>query len=260
MTSPVIETNQLTKDHLSNILRKRFRAVDGLTLKIENNETYGLLGLNGAGKTTTLKLLLGLLRPTSGSVSVLNQPAGDRRALARIGFLPENPYFYSYLTGGEFLDFSGELFGLAAKERKERSHALLKMVSMTEAENVPLRKCSKGMLQRFGIAQALINDPDVIFLDEPMSGLDPIGRRDVRLIMLELKARGKTVFFNSHLLPDVNEICDRVGVLHRGKLAGEERVSAISGGGTHRDLEEYFLATVNQAESERQAAVVSSQI
>jgi len=257
MTSSVIETNQLTKDHFSHILRKRFRAVDGLTLKVETNETYGLLGLNGAGKTTTLKLLVGLLRPTAGTVSVLGHRAGDRRALGRIGFLPENPYFYSYLTGGEFLDFAAELFGLPVKERRERSRALLKMVSMADSENVPLRKCSKGMLQRLGIAQALINDPDVLFLDEPMSGLDPIGRRDVRLIMMELKAQGKTVFFNSHLLPDVNEICDRVGVLHRGRLAGEESVSAISSGGSYQDLEEYFLTTVNQAESERQALVVS---
>ncbi|HEY9870580.1 MAG TPA: ABC transporter ATP-binding protein [Candidatus Obscuribacterales bacterium] len=257
MTSPVIETKDLTKDHFSHILRRRFRAVDGLTLTVERNETYGLLGLNGAGKTTTLKLLLGLLRPTSGSASVLGYPAGDQRALGRLGFLPENPYFYSYLTGGEFLDFSAEVFGLSAPERKERAQGLLKMVSMTEAANVQLWKYSKGMLQRLGIAQALINDPEVIFLDEPMSGLDPIGRRDVRLIMLKLKEQGKTVFFNSHLLPDVNEVCDRVGVLHRGKLVADERVATISGGGSYRDLEEYFLETVSRAEAERQAAAVS---
>src|SRR5205823_8715168 len=137
---------------------------------------------------------------------------GDKRALARIGFLPENPYFYSYLTAREFLEFSGELCGLGTAERRERTNALLKMVSMDEAADRPVRKYSKGMTQRMGIAQALINNPDLVFFDEPMSGLDPIGRRDVRMIMLKLKEQGKTVFFNSHLLPDINDVCDRIAI------------------------------------------------
>jgi ABC-2 type transport system ATP-binding protein len=256
MTSPVIECVQLTKDHVSHFLRKRFRALDGLTLSVSASETFGLLGLNGAGKTTTLKLLLGLLRPTAGSVSVAGFPAGDKRALRKIGFLPENPYFYSYLTGWEFLDFAGQIFGLTASERKERAHDLLKMVSMTEALNTPIRKYSKGMMQRLGIAQSLINDPEIIFWDEPTSGLDPIGRRDVRLILMRLKEQGKTIFFNSHLLPDVNEICDRVGVIHRGKLVGEEKVSTITGSGSYRNLEEYFLECVNTAEENRKQGQV----
>jgi len=248
MTSPVIEASLLTKDHLTPVLRKRFRALDGLTLKIFPRETFGLLGLNGAGKTTTLKLLLGLLRPTKGSVSVLGFPAGDRRALRRIGFLPENPYFYSYLTAQEFLVFVGQLFGLSRKERLDRSRELLKMVSLSAAANTLLVKYSKGMLQRLGIAQSLVNDPSLIFWDEPTSGLDPVGRRDVRTILLRLKDEGKTIFFNSHLLPDVNEVCDRVGVLHKGRLVAEERIASISGGGSYRDLEDFFMDQVMQAE------------
>lgn len=253
MTSPVIEISELTKDHISHILRKRFRALDSITLNVNRNETFGLLGLNGAGKTTTLKLLLGLLRPTSGSIKVLDEPAGHIKSLAKIGFLPENPYFYSYLTPREFLDFSGQLFGIPRHKRQERSKELLEMVSLKEQADVPVRKFSKGMLQRVGIAQALINDPELIFFDEPMSGLDPIGRRDVRLIMNRLKEQGKTVFFNSHLLPDVNEVCDRVAILHRGKLAGQDTIANISQNGNYRDLEEYFLDVVNAAESSRVA-------
>ncbi len=245
MTNSVIETANLTKDHVSHFLRKKFRAVDGLTLTVERSETFGLLGLNGAGKTTTLKLLLGLLRPTTGTATVLGFPAGDRQALAKIGFLPENPYFYSYLTGAEFLDFAGLTFGIAKTERRERAESLLHLVSMSHAGGTPIRKYSKGMMQRLGIAQSLMNDPELIFWDEPTSGLDPIGRRDVRLILHKLKDQGKTIFFNSHLLPDVSEICDRVGVLHKGRLVGSEKVSTITGGGGYQNLEEYFLECVN---------------
>lgn len=255
MTTAVIETENLTKDHVSHFLRKRFRALDGVSLKVEQSETYGLLGLNGAGKTTTLKLLLGLLRPTAGKVSVLGYPGGHIEALGRIGFLPENPYFYSYLTGAEFLDFAGRIFNLSRSERKARAADLLQMVSMTESASIPIRKYSKGMMQRLGIAQSLINDPELIFWDEPTSGLDPIGRRDVRTILLKLKEQKKTIFFNSHLLPDVNEICDRVGVLHRGKMVGAEKVATITGGGSYKNLEDYFLDCINQAEAERKQAL-----
>ncbi len=256
MTEPVIEATGLTKDHRSDILRRRFRVVDGLTLRVDKNETYGLLGLNGAGKTTTLKLLLGLLKPTSGSVLVLGVPAGHPSALARLGFLPENPYYYSYLTAREFLDLSGALFGMPRKERRQRAAELLEMVSMTKAADTAVRKYSKGMLQRLGIAQALMNDPQLVFLDEPMSGLDPVGRRDVRQIMIKLKSQGKTIFFNSHLLPDVNEVCDRVGILHRGKLVAGDRIEAISQRGHYQELEEYFMSTV--ADADKMAADAGS--
>lgn len=249
MTDTVIIAEGLVKDHISNFLRRRFRALDGLNLKIRKSETYGLLGPNGAGKTTTLKCLLGLLKPTQGTISVLDHAPGDPGALARIGFLPENPYFYAYLTGYEFLDFFGRLFNLAGKDRKDRIKELLELVSLVEAKDRPVRKYSKGMMQRLGLAQALLNDPDLIFLDEPHTGLDPIGRRDVRNILLSLKEKGKTIFFNSHLLPDVRDVCDRVGVLHRGRLVGEGEVSSIAGAG-YQELERYFMELITSCEDE----------
>jgi ABC-2 type transport system ATP-binding protein len=246
MIGAAIETAELTKDIASQFLRKRTRILDSVSLKVNAKETYGLLGLNGAGKTTTLKLLLGLLRPTKGTVTVLGAAAGDRTVLGKIGFLPENPYFYSHLTGRECLDFVGSLFGLGPAERRERIDNLLQQVKMVEAADVPMRKYSKGMLQRIGIAQSLLNDPEVIFWDEPMSGLDIIGRRDVRQILHELKAKGRTIFFNSHLLPDVNEVCDRVGVLHKGRLIAEKKIENISQSGSYKDLEDYFLQAIGE--------------
>lgn len=249
MTAAVIEATNLSKDLTSNFLRRKVRVLENLNLSVQAGETYGLLGPNGAGKTTTLKLMLGLMHPTSGNVAVLGMPSGSRAMLGRIGFLPENPYFYSHLTGREFLDFIGQLFDIPDSERKERIESLLAMVQIEDAADYAMRKYSKGMLQRLGIAQSLINRPEVIFWDEPMSGLDPIGRRDVRQILFSLKEEGRTIFFNSHLLPDVNEICDRVGVLNRGKLVGEEKIKNISSHGSYRDLEDYFLAlTTREAE------------
>lgn len=246
----VVEARKLSKERVSSFLRKRVRVLDELTLSIAPGETYGLLGPNGAGKTTTLKLLLGLLRPNGGTVTVLGKPAGHPEALARVGFLPENPYFYSYLTGLEFLDFVARLFGISATERKEKLATLMKLVNIESAKDTPMRKYSKGMLQRLGIAQSLINDPAVIFWDEPMSGLDPIGRRDVRAILMQLKEKGKTIFLNSHLLPDVNDVCDRVGILHKGKLVCEETIANIAKGGGYNDLEDYFLTAVGMAEKD----------
>jgi ABC-2 type transport system ATP-binding protein len=250
MTDTVIEVQGLVKDHYSNFLRRRFRALDGLSLKVFKGETYGLLGPNGAGKTTTQKLLLGLLKPTTGTISVLGREAGNKETLSRIGFLPENPYFYAYLSATEFLDFFAHLFNIKKNERRQRIKELLQLVSLSEAGNRPIRKYSKGMMQRLGIAQALLNDPELLFFDEPNSGLDPIGRRDVRRIMLMLKEQGKTVFFNSHALPDVKEICDRVGVLHRGKLAGEGSIKDICKQGTSQELEDYFMDLVTTREEE----------
>jgi ABC-2 type transport system ATP-binding protein len=253
MTNYVIETSDLIKDHTSPFLRKKFRALDRVTIRVPEGQTYGLLGLNGAGKTTFLKLLLGLLKVTDGQVSVFGHEPGSPKALARIGFLPESPYFYSHLTAQEFLDLVGKLFGMNGKTRKAKSLELLAMVSMAEHAKRPLRKYSKGMLQRLGLAQSLMNDPDILFWDEPTSGLDPIGRRDVRQIILKLKSQGKTIFFNSHLLPDVNEVCDHVGILHRGRLIGEKAITDSAGTGRYQDLEKYFLETIAQADQSRSA-------
>jgi len=249
MTDAAIEASQLSKDVFSSFLRKKSRVLHGVNLSVGKSETYGLLGPNGAGKTTTLKLILGLVRPTEGTARVLGFAAGDPRGKRHLGFLPENPYFYSYLTGREFLEFVGHLFGMSLKERKERARELLALVSIDRSADMATRKYSKGMLQRLGIAQSLMNDPQVVFWDEPMSGLDPIGRRDVRLILNKLKEQGKTIFLNSHLLPDVNEVCDRVGVLNKGRLVAEEKICNISQSGNYKDLEEFFLTMVGEAES-----------
>jgi ABC-2 type transport system ATP-binding protein len=247
MTDAAIEASKLTKDVFSSFLRKRTCVLQGVSLTVSAGETYGLLGPNGAGKTTTLKLLLGLIKPTSGTLKVLGLAPGTPRLLNRIGFLPENPYFYSHLSGHEFLDFVGQLFSMNKSTRLERAAHLLDEVKMTQAADLPMRKYSKGMLQRLGIAQSLMNDPEVIFWDEPMSGLDPIGRRDVRLILHKLKEAGKTIFLNSHLLPDVNEVCDRVGILNYGELIAEETIANISANGNYKDLEQYFLEKVEQS-------------
>ena len=245
-----IVASNLTKDLVSSFLRKKKRVLENLNLTIKRNETFGLLGPNGAGKTTALKIFVGLMRPTQGQALVLGAPAGDPTALSRIGFLPENPYFYSYLTGREFMDFVASLFGLSRAARKDRCDELLETVSLNgDDADKPMGKYSKGMLQRLGIAQSLINDPDILFWDEPMSGLDPIGRRDVRAILTKLKEQKKTIFFNSHLLPDVNEVCDRVGILNHGKLVAAEKISAISSSGNYKALEEYFLAAVTDGQA-----------
>lgn len=190
------------------------------SLRVFQGETFGLLGPNGAGKTTLLKTLLGIIRPTSGSGSLLGQPLGDRSVKQRVGFLPENAYFYNYLTGWEFLQYAAGLFQIPAKVQQQRIPELLELVGLAQsaARKKQLRQYSKGMLQRVGMAQALINDPEVVFLDEPMSGLDPMGRYQIREIILSLKAQGKTIFFNSHVLSDVEIICDRVAILAQGEL------------------------------------------
>ena len=192
--------------------------VDRLDLGVVKGEIFGFLGHNGAGKTTTIKMLIGLVYPTAGEAWLLDRPIRDVDVKRQIGYLPESPFFYDYLTGEEFLRFYGQLFGLAGAALDKQIDALLDLVSMKDARRVPLRKFSKGMLQRVGIAQALINDPSLVIFDEPMSGLDPIGRRDVRDIILRLRDQGKTVFFSSHILPDVEMICDRVGILVKGQL------------------------------------------
>jgi ABC-2 type transport system ATP-binding protein len=221
MGKPIIEIQGLTKDYASGFWRKRWkRSLDNLTLEVEEGEVFGFLGPNGAGKTTTLKLLMGLIFPTSGTARVRGRSIDDVAMHRDIGYLPEHPYFYDYLTARELLDYYARFAGFSTVERHARVERFLKRVGLESASNVQLRKFSKGMLQRAGIAQAILHDPKVVFLDEPMSGLDPVGRREVRDIILELKQQGRTVFFSTHILSDAEMLCDRVGVLVGGKLQG----------------------------------------
>ena len=217
----VVEIKNLTKDYEVGFWRKRkVRALDDLSLSIDHGQIFGFLGANGAGKTTTLKLLMRLIFPTSGSAQILGHDIQDVSMHQRIGYLPENPYFYDYLTAREFLDYCAEIFGYPAAARKQRAADLLARVRLDEKRwDTQLRKFSKGMLQRVGLAQSLINDPEIVFLDEPMSGLDPVGRREVRDLIAALRDEGKTVFMCSHILSDIEVLCDRVAILKKGKLA-----------------------------------------
>ncbi len=240
-----IEVLGLSKTYRTGFwMNQRVTSLVDCTLSVPRGETFGLLGPNGAGKTTLLKLLLGIVPPTAGKGEVLGHPLGDRATKHRIGYLPENAYFYDYLTGWEFLEFMGSLFGMPPSTRRQRIADLLDLVGLAQsaARKKQLRQYSKGMLQRIGLAQALINDPELVFLDEPMSGLDPVGRYQIREVVLRLKRQGKTVFFNTHILSDVETICDRIGILNKGRLVcagalvdllGSDRGFRVSGrGGT----------------------------
>jgi ABC-2 type transport system ATP-binding protein len=221
MTNPAIEIEGLTKDYPVGFWRNRKRrSLDNLTLEVEQGESFGFLGPNGAGKTTTLKLLMGLIFPTSGTARVSGRSIDDIQMHRDIGYMPEQPYFYDYLTARELLDYFARFFGYNTTERHQRVTRFLELVGLGAAADVQLRKFSKGMQQRVGIAQAILHDPQVVFLDEPMSGLDPLGRREVRDIILGLKRQGRTVFFSTHILSDAEVLCDRVAVLVGGKLQG----------------------------------------
>ena len=216
---PAILVEDLTKDFSIGFWRPRpYRALDRLSLSIEQGEVFGFLGPNGAGKTTTLKLLMQLIYPTSGRAEILGRPVGDVAMRRRIGYLPESPYFYDYLTAEELLGYFASLVGYSRADRRKRVPAILDEVGIGAERRMQLRKFSKGTLQRVGIAQAILNDPDVVFLDEPMSGLDPLGRRDVRTLILKLRDRGCTVFFSSHVLADAEALCSRVAILAGGSL------------------------------------------
>jgi ABC-2 type transport system ATP-binding protein len=225
--SAAISIDNLTKDYQVGFWRKRpYRALDRVSLEVQSGEIFGFLGPNGAGKTTTLKLLMQLIFPSSGRAEILGRPVGDVAARQRIGYLPENPYFYDYLTAEELLRYFAHLFGYSRAEARARAARLLDRVGIDpERRRQQLRKYSKGMIQRVGIAQALLNDPEVIFLDEPMSGLDPLGRREVRSLILELRDQGRTVFFSSHILADAEALCSRVAVVAGGRLAATGRLS-----------------------------------
>ncbi len=226
---PIIEIENLTKDYETGFWRKKkVRALDGLTLSVQPGQIFGFLGGNGAGKTTTIKILMGLLFPTEGSAKILGKIIAETTMHNDIGYCPENPYFYDYLTPRELLDYFGRLFGQSVEKRATKTSDLLKRVGLDERDwNKQLRKFSKGMLQRVGLAQSLINDPKIVFMDEPMSGLDPIGRREVRELIAELRDNGATVFMSTHILSDVEALCDEVAILRRGRLAAKGKLNDL---------------------------------
>ncbi len=221
MADAVIEVNDLRKTYRTPFALRKVEALRGVTLSVERGQIFGFVGPNGAGKTTTIRVLMGLIRATGGSAKLLGHTIPSRKARQSVGFLPESPYFYDYLTVPELCDLAGRLFGVPAAERKKRADRLIERVGLDRARTQPLKKFSKGMLQRAGLAQALMNDPELVVLDEPMSGLDPIGRKEVRDLILELRDQGKTVFFSTHLLSDVEAITDRVAIVARGQLQAE---------------------------------------
>jgi len=226
-----IEILGLEKTYSVGFWRKQSQqALQPLQLAVEVGEIFGFLGPNGAGKTTTLKLLMGLIFPTSGAARILGMEWNDPAIKAQIGFLPEQPYFYDYLTARELLEYYAQLSGVPAQERRHRVDAMLARVGLADAGKTQLRKFSKGMLQRVGLAQAILHDPKVVFLDEPMSGLDPMGRREVRDLIEKLKQEGKTVFFSTHILSDAEALCDRVAVIHKGELRGVGAVAELTSG------------------------------
>ncbi len=223
-----IEIRELTKSYSVGFWRKTSSfGLRNLSLDVREGEIFGCLGPNGAGKTTTLKILMGLIFPTSGSARILGREIGDAEVKRQIGFLPEQPYFYDYLTAMELLEYYAALSEVETKHRRGKAEAMLARVGLADAANTQLRKFSKGMLQRVGIAQAIVHDPKIVFLDEPMSGLDPVGRREVRDLIESLNDEGKTVFFSTHILSDAEALCDRVAVLHQGELRGIEVVSDL---------------------------------
>lgn len=227
MADSAVVLRDIHKTYRIGFKRKRTTAVDGLSLDVGAGEIFGLLGPNGAGKTTTLKIMLGIVRPDGGDGTLLERPLGDRAAHSRLGFLPEQPYFYLFLTAEKGLELYGKFFGLGGPEFDSRAAGLLDLVGLGRDSHLTLDKYSKGMLQRFGIAQALINDPELVILDEPASGLDPVGQKEIRDILLRLKDEGKTIFLSSHQLSEVEDICDSVSIMNRGKAAREGRLSEL---------------------------------
>jgi ABC-2 type transport system ATP-binding protein len=230
MTAPAIETQGLTKEYPHGFLHlKRKTSLENLTMQVEDGEVFGFLGPNGAGKSTTIKLLMGIIFPTAGSAQILGKPVSDVGMHQDIGYLPEQPYFYDYLTAAEVLDYFARFHGFSAAERRQRVQKILRKVGLETAGKIQLRRFSKGMLQRVGLAQAIVHDPKLLILDEPMSGLDPVGRREVRDIILELKNAGKTILFSTHILSDAETLCDRVGVIAGGQLRGVGAPGSIVG-------------------------------
>ena len=229
MTDHAVYLRGVHKSFRTGFIMKKTQALSGVSLEINKGEVFGYLGPNGSGKTTTLKLIMGIIFPDKGVIRVMNRLPKDIIAKEKIGFLPESPYFYEYLTAREFLDFYARLFSIPSQTRKERINYLLKLVGMEQKSDIALRLFSKGMLQRIGLAQALINDPDLIVLDEPMTGLDPLGRAEVKQIIHGLKNRGKTIIFSSHILPDVEALADRVGIIINGSIRDVGKLDELLG-------------------------------
>lgn len=254
----IIEVNNLEKYFYSEFKRTPIHILKGLTFSVPQGVTFGLLGPNGAGKTTTMKVILGLLKPSSGSISIMGKTTTDKKMRAKIGYMPESPYFYTYLSGYELLSFCADLLGVEKKLKKDRIEELLDTVNMTSRAYTRLGKCSKGMLQRIGIAQALLNDPELVLFDEPMSGLDPLGRKEIRDIILSLKAKKKTIFFNSHILSDVEDVCDYVAVLKLGEMIAYQSKEEIFASGKYKDLEEYFIDLVKEKDDNKKPAEITT--
>ena len=245
----IVEIEGLSKDYETGFLKKKkVRALDGLTLNVAPGQIFGFLGGNGAGKTTTIKILMSLMFPSAGRAKVLGLDIGDTSMHKRIGYCPENPYFYDYLTAFELMNYFGELFAIPAATRKSRAEELLTKVGLEEKDwNKQLRKFSKGMLQRVGLAQSLINEPEIVFMDEPMSGLDPIGRREVRQLISDLRDKGVTVFMSTHILSDIEALCDEVAILRGGKLAATGRLDELLAEDQGRQSFEITVTGVNSA-------------
>lgn len=236
----IVEISNLTKDYETGFwIKKKVRALDDLTLNVESGQIFGFLGGNGAGKTTTIKILMSLLFASSGTAKILGRDISDSGMHSSIGYCPENPYFYDYLTARELMNYFGELFGIETAKRKDKTGELLASVGLAEKDwDKQLRKFSKGMLQRVGLAQSLINDPEIVFMDEPMSGLDPMGRREIRELIAGLREKGTTVFMSTHILSDVEALCDEVAILRNGKLAATGKLEdLLSSGSKHQSFE-----------------------
>ncbi len=227
MAEALIRVDALHKEFRLGLWRKRVPAVRGVSFEVERGDIFGFLGPNGAGKTTTIKMLTGLIAPTGGSATIFGEQVPSPRALARVGFLPENPYIYPYLTPTEFVELCGRLSGLSARAARDRARTVLDQVGIAYAKDRPVGRLSKGMLQRTGLAAALVADPELLILDEPMSGLDPVGRKEVRELMLEERRRGRTIFFSTHILSDVETLCDRVTILRRGQVVVSGRLGEL---------------------------------
>lgn len=259
----IVEIDGLTKDYETGFWRKKkVRALEGLTLSVKPGQIFGFLGGNGAGKTTTIKILMGLLFPSAGSAQILGRDISDVAMHSSIGYCPENPYFYDYLTATELMEYFGAILGLSPQRRKDRSNELLEKVGIASADRKKqLRKFSKGMLQRVGLAQSLINEPKIVFLDEPMSGLDPIGRRDIRELIASLRENGTTVFMSTHILSDVEALCDEVAILRKGKLAATGKLDELlSASAEERSFEITVAGVSEQQVSEELDKIAGAEI
>jgi ABC-2 type transport system ATP-binding protein len=227
MPDRVLEVRNLKKSFSSNFFLKKYHILKSIDINVEKGEIYGFLGPNGAGKTTTIKCILGLIFPDSGTILIQNKPSHRPEIRQKLGFLPENPYFYDYLSARELLFFSAKLFSIPPRKASEKIHHLISLVGLKDKENLKLKTFSRGMIQRIGVAQALINDPELVILDEPFSGLDPIGRKELRNVIIALKKEGKTIFVSSHILQDMELMADKVGIVFNGEIIKEGKLSEL---------------------------------